>query len=360
MDYQAPVKLTSPRVWRTYLGGSHIDAIHGLAGEDSQFPEEWIISVVNARNAGREHIPDEGLCYLAGTDRSLGDYIAADPGNALGKAHTQKLGNTTGVLVKIIDSAERLTVQAHPNKEQAKKLFGSEFGKTECWHILGCRSLDGEEPCIYMGFKEGITREYWKQVFDRQDIPAMLDCLHRFPVTPGETYLIRGGVPHAIGAGCLLVEIQEPTDYTVRTERVSPKGLKISDHQCHQGLGFEKMFDCFDYQGLSREEALENWRIAPTLREDTPRYSHWELIGGRDTDCFRLERYEIREHCEIIPGDTMCGLYFLQGSAVVSAGESAQHAQAGDQFFVPAACPAFTIHAQSEPVVVFRCLGPAL
>lgn len=360
MDYQTPVKLTSPRVWRTYLGGSRIDAIHGRQGEDSQFPEEWILSVVNARNAGREHISDEGLCYLSGTEVTLRDCIAANPEAALGKAHAEKWGTSTGVLVKIIDSAERLTVQAHPNKEQAKKLFGSDFGKTECWHILGCREEEEETPCIYMGFREGITREYWQEVFHNQDIPAMLACLHRFEVKPGETYLIRGGVPHAIGAGCLLVEIQEPTDYTVRTERVSPKGLKISDHQCHQGLGFEKMFDCFDYQGLAREKALESWCIRPHLLEETDAYRRWVLIGQPQTDCFRLERYEIRGSCEISCGDTMCGLYVIQGQANISAAGVSQTARQGDQFFVPAACASFTVQAETEPVVLFRCLGPGV
>ena len=43
-----------------------------------------------------------------------------------------------------------------------------------------------------MGFKEGITRQRWKEIFDTQDIPAMLDALHKFPVQPGETYLICG------------------------------------------------------------------------------------------------------------------------------------------------------------------------
>lgn len=359
MDYQVPVKLTSPRVWRTYTGGSRIDGIHGIHdGNDSQFPEEWIMSIVTARNAGREQIADEGLCYLDGTDMTLRDYIAADPEQALGHEHVNKLGNTTGVLVKIIDSAERLTVQAHPNKQQAKILFGSDFGKTECWHILGCRSIDGQEPCIYMGFQENITREYWQQVFEQQDIPAMLGCLHRFPVKPGETYLIKGGVPHAIGAGCLLVEIQEPTDYTVRTERVSPKGLKISDYQCHQGLGFEKMFDCFDYQGVSQKEAQAKWCIPPLVREDTAAFCRTELIGTRDTDCFCLERYEIRGRCEIHPQDTMCGLYFLQGNARISSCSGTQSAKAGEQFFVPAACRAFTIQVDTEPVVLYRCFGP--
>ena len=60
MAEERPVKLTSPRVWRTYVGGSRIDAIHGIGDSpDGQFPEEWIMSTVNARNVGREHITDE-------------------------------------------------------------------------------------------------------------------------------------------------------------------------------------------------------------------------------------------------------------------------------------------------------------
>lgn len=358
MNYLEPVKLTSPRVWRTYLGGSQIDAIHGIPdGVDSQFPEEWIMSVVTARNAGREHIQNEGLCYLAGETVSLRDYIAADPAAALGQAYFQKYGKTTGVLAKILDSAERLTIQVHPNKRKAKELFGSAFGKTECWHILNCRGVDGQGPCIYLGFRENITREYWMQLFRQQNIPAILNCLHRFPVRPGETYLVNAGVPHAIGAGCLLVEIQEPTDYTVRTERVSPRGLAISDHQCHQGLGFEKMFACFEYEGLSFEEAAKRWHISPVLREENAAYTHTELIGPHDTQCFGLERYEIRGNCEIRTGEKGCGLYIFRGCGGLLAEGNCQRVKAGDQFFVPANCDRFGISAK-EPVTAFCCFGP--
>ena len=51
----------------------------------------------------------------------------------------------------------------------------------------------------------------------------MLDCLHKFEVNKGDTFLIEGGIPHAIGAGCFLVEVQEPTDYTIRKNTHSGK-----------------------------------------------------------------------------------------------------------------------------------------
>jgi len=319
------------------------------------------MSTVNARNVGREHIVDEGLCYLSGTAQSLRDYIGADPAGILGRKHVEALGETTGVLVKILDSAERLTIQAHPNKQRAMELFQSPFGKTECWHILDTRTIDGQTPCIYLGFKEGITREYWKHLFDTQNIPEMLDCLHCFPVTPGETYLIGGGVPHAIGPGCLLVEIQEPTDFTVRTERITPKGLKIHDAQCHQGLGFEKMFDCFTYEGLSVEEALRRWRIVPQMLESTSEFTHTLLIGSDQTPCFRLERYDVTDHCELDARGVISGVYIFGGSGSLSLGNYREDCAPGDQFFLSAGCETIRVEAKpGEKLTLFRCFGPAI
>lgn len=356
----APVKLTSARAWRTYIGGSQIDAIHGISGsKDSQFPEEWILSTVVARNAGREMIKDEGMSYAAGTDLSLKALIESNPQALLGNAHFQSTGAVTGVLIKLIDAGERLTVQVHPDKETAMRLFHSPFGKTECWHILGGREINGEKPCIYMGFREGVTREQWKRCFDAQDIPAMLGCLHKFEVQPGETYLICGGVAHAIGAGCLLVEIQEPTDFTIRTERVTPAGLKIAETMLHQGVGFEAMFDCFHYGGMTREETASAYRIPAKTLEENGCYTRKEIIGYSNTPCFRMERYDIAGEAPIPVGDVFSGLYILQGSGVLRCGGTETPLEGGQQYFVPASSANFTIRAASgQPITLFRCFGP--
>jgi len=47
--------------------------------------------------------------------------------------------------------------------------------------------------------------------------------------------MIYGGVPHAIGSGCFLMEVQEPTDYTMRVEKMTPGGMTMSDELIHQG-----------------------------------------------------------------------------------------------------------------------------
>ncbi len=357
MKHTSPIKLTASRAWRTYTGGSQIDRIHGiLDSEDTQFPEEWIMSTVTARNPGREDIV-EGMCYLEGEGVSLKDYIETYPVEALGSSHIAKWGRTTGVLVKVIDAAERLTVQCHPNKEKALELFNSQFGKTECWYILGGRTIEGEKPSIFFGFKEGVDEGSWKKAFEEQDIPAMLGMLHHFEVEEGDTFLIKGGVPHAIGAGCLLVEIQEPTDYTIRIERITPKGLRISDAQCHQGLGFERMFECFDFTGYSQEKAFENWKIPAKVLECSNDAVRKELIGYDDTDCFRMELCEIFGSYTFVQSGVFFGIYILEGDGVMHGDDTALGFNAGDQFFVPASCKDFTIKA-NKPVKAFCCWGP--
>ena len=71
MKHTSPIKLTAARAWRTYTGGREIDRIHGIEnGQDGQFPEEWIMSTVTARNPGREGM-EEGMCYLEKEGMSL-------------------------------------------------------------------------------------------------------------------------------------------------------------------------------------------------------------------------------------------------------------------------------------------------
>ncbi len=351
-----PIPLKPARAFRTYTGGSRIERLHGnLQAQDSHFPEEWIMSVTEARNPGRERLR-EGLSRIKGTDRYLKDLIADDPEEMLGKAHVKRFGAQPGVLVKLIDSAERLTIQVHPDRETAKRLFHSPYGKTECWHILEVREGMPEIPCIYLGFRPGITEERWKELFDRQDIPGMLACLHKFQVHPGDTFLIEGGTPHAIGAGCFLAEIQEPTDYTIRTEKTTPAGFAITDEQCHQGLGFEKMFECFHYTGLTKQETYDRWYIK---RRGT------QVVGYENTEMFRLEEYRIDGSMEVASGDVFSGIYILSGEGSLeerrdpSTGTDGQMLTGGivqgDQFFIPAACAPFRIKGHLH---LLRFYGP--
>jgi len=362
IDGSLPIKLAPTRSWRTYVGGKLIDELHGEEHpKDSQFPEEWLMSIVSARISGREHITDEGLSKVAlpDVDLSLKSLLEKNPNLFLGEEHFMKFGKQTGVLVKLIDSAERLTIQTHPDRERAQKFFQSSFGKTECWHFLGGREIEGEAPHVYLGFRPGVTRKQWEKHFYNQDISSMLECMHKFYVQPGDTFLVEAGTPHAIGSGCLLVEIQEPTDYTIRLEKTSQSGLIIDDFMMHQGLGFEKMFEFFNYKTYTREETLEKWFISPSLLRGSEGNKEIELVGYQNTPYFKMTKVEVTNELEVKSEGVFSGLFILSGNASILVNGECEEGKIGDHFFIPATVSSYIIQNNGEEVVkALRLFGP--
>ena len=128
---------------------------------------------------------------------------------------------------------------------------------------------------------------------------------------------------------------------------------------CHQGLGFERMFDCFDYTGHTLEEAKELWNIKPVTLETSDDFTRCEIIGYKDTDCFRMESYSISGSCPVSADGVFCGMYFLSGKGKLVTKSGEVPLSGGDQFFVPASADDFKIIADKDsPVEMFRCYGP--
>lgn len=274
-----PIKELVTRVNRTYRGGKLLAEFVG-EGEriDTFFPEDWISSFVEAKN--RVYTKDEGYTRVEidGEVKLLRDVVTKED---FGEGRED-----AGVLVKFLDSAERLGIQVHPTKKYAREVFDSAYGKTECWHILDSREIDGEPPCVYMGFREFVTKEIWRDLFERQDIKGMLGAMHKIEVKPGDTILVTGGTPHAIGAGCFMLEIQEPSDYTMRTEKITVAGEALTPMQIHYGVGEEKMLDCFEYVAESEESVRSKYFLRERLGEDGAIH----LVTYDDTPCFRLDK----------------------------------------------------------------------
>ena len=359
-----PLLLKPTRVRRTYLGGAWLDQRLGLPEpKDSNRPEEWLSSMTEAKNPGFPPISNEGLstALIDGKEVLLRDIVASDPVGMLGKAHVDRFGAQAGVLTKIIDSAERLSIQVHPDKTFAKQYFHSDYGKTECWHILGTRPVNGQKPFLMIGFRPGVTREKWEKLYHQQDIPGMLDCLHKVTPLPGETWLIRGGLPHAIGPGCILIEIQEPTDYTLRSERTMADGTLIPDALIHQGLGEEGLMNCFHYDPLTMDELIDSCRIAPQIKM-YPDGSRWELlIGPKDTECFCLEKTDLIKKLQYKSEGTFSSLTVLQGEGILSWEGGQMPLRNGQQLFLPAGLRSFTLeNASNDPFTLIRAHPPAV
>lgn len=358
-----PIKLLENRVWRTYTGGKLIDEWKGaLNSSDNQYPEEWVASTVKAKNVGREHIQDEGLTKIYtedGSEITLQEVINSAPEVFLGKKHTDKYGPNMAVLVKVLDSAERLAIQVHPNKEFALNEFGSSFGKTEAWYILGGRQINGVEPYVLLGFKEGVTKEHWKALFYKQDVDGMINSLHRIAVKPGDVFLINGGVPHAIGSGCFLIEIQEPTDYTLRVEKTTPSGYRVADSTCHLGLGFDKLFDCFNYETANYKETVSRWKLEPELIREEQGGRETVLIGRKNTDCFRMHSLEVNNKIACSNNGVFCIAVILEGKGSIVVDGYQMKVKQGDEFFIPASIEDITWHNEGQgDMKIILCYPP--
>ena len=79
----------------------------------------------------------------------------------------------------------------------------------------------------------------------------------------------------------------------MRTELVTPGGLRIHERQCHQGVGYEKMLDCFHYDGESLEQTLARYRSAPRRILETPGGAVDSLIDARQTTLFAMRRVTV-------------------------------------------------------------------
>ncbi len=354
------LKLSETRVWRTYTGGAGIDRWRGrFPGEVTSFPEDWVASVTQAINPGREEIPEGFSRVLNLPDQPLlKDVLAGDPEGFYGRAHLRAFGEKMGVLIKLIDAHERLTIQVHPDKQFAWEQLHSRYGKTEAWYILGTQEIDGQPPCIYYGFKPGITRQRWKEIFQAQDIPAMLDALHRIPVKAGDSFFIPGGLPHAIGAGCFLAEVQEPTDYTMRTELVTPGGLHIHENQCHQGVGYERMLDCFHYDGASLEETCRRWKVDPVDLHGDAGVQVRSYIDKRYTSLFSMKHVTVEQFWTVPRGGRLQIWIVLEGQGVLETEEERLPIRQGDFLLLPAAMPAATVRREGETVRLLACDPP--
>jgi mannose-6-phosphate isomerase len=240
-------RLLPTRVFRFYRGGALLGRLRGEPAEDGFFPEDWVGSVTQASNPGRDD-PQEGLSHLS-DGRLLRDVVEADPIMWLGEEHMARFGTSTGLLVKLLDAAERLPVHAHPDRAFARRAFDSPFGKTEAWIVLDTRDDEAE---IWVGLREPVEPQGYLEWIAEQDADRLLESLNKISVRPGDVVYVPAGVPHALGAGMLIAELQEPTDFSFVCEW---RGFPVRPEDSHLGLGWDVAVNALD---LSAHEPLRS------------------------------------------------------------------------------------------------------
>ncbi len=293
------INLPRNRVRRNYLGGAGIDQMHGEAVcRDNDQPEEWIGSMVEAVNPGMDPIEKEGLAMVDTEEGALclRDLVDQNRRFYLGNSIRKDGSWQLSFLLKILDSAMRLHVQAHPSTRFANEVMGKPYGKLECYYILNVR--EGIDPYIRLGFQHTPGREEWKRIVENQDKEKMDACFEKIPVKPGEVWYIPGGMPHAIGEGITMLEIMEPSDLVVRCE-FEREGVVVPEEARYMGRDLDFCLDVFDYQEYSREEIIRKCRIEPQTVEKTVSHERWRLVDETLTPCFFVETLKVWGEDEI-------------------------------------------------------------
>jgi len=236
-------------------------------------------------------------------------------------------GSRFPLLVKLIDAGERLSLQVHPDAAACALLGGGAEPKTEMWYVMAAR----RGAAILAGLSGRATKQ---QVREKVASPEVESLLQSYESYPGDAYFITAGTPHAIGAGNLILEIQQNSDTTYR----------LSD------------WGRTDSQGRSRELHLEQgMKSIHFTNRSTPRIAG--VVGSANHN----RKFDVVTMCPFFSvsdlrltgawNDDTGGRSFHIVSAINAPAAVSRTAPdaarlrlaAGESALIPAACGAYTI-----------------
>lgn len=188
--------ILKPVLW----GGSKLLEFKGLPASKELIGETWELSAM----PGRESVVAEGM--EAGM--TLSQLVRHHGAELVGDDVYRRYGNSFPLLIKFIDAHRDLSIQVHPDEKMARQRHGCS-GKNEMWYIL----QSDEHSLIRTGFNRPVKVEE----FDRSLADgSILDIVNAMYSKPGDVFYIPAGQIHSIGAGNMLVEIQQSSDITYR------------------------------------------------------------------------------------------------------------------------------------------------
>ena len=217
----------------TIWGGKDIVALKNLEGYPEGIGESWEISGVPGAETPVAEGEDEGATLPALIDKYRE--------RLLGRELYQRYGTTFPLLVKFISTARPLSVQVHPDDAMAHRM-GHPYGKTEMWYVL----KSSPEASLYLGFNHDFSAAGLIESLSNGTLAEHLALHH---TAPGDCFFIPAGRIHNIGAGNMVIEIQQSSNDTFRVydfDRVDASGHKRELHvaQACEALNYHAVQDC--------------------------------------------------------------------------------------------------------------------
>lgn len=223
-------------------GGSRIAEFKGTELSAHSVGESWELSGLS----GQESVVDRGELRGKTITELAGTYGPA----LLGTRVFEKTGARFPLIIKIIDALKDLSVQVHPDDKLARRRHGS-CGKSEAWYVLDAQP----GAIIHLGFKDKLSR---RQYNDAVADGKIMEHIASYESAPGDSFFVPAGRVHVIGAGNLLVEVQQCCDITYRIFDYNRRDADGNLRPLHT----EQACDALDFS------VSENYRNDPTMLAD--------------------------------------------------------------------------------------------
>lgn len=264
--------------------------------------------------------------------RTLAELLAAEPMALAGRLG---LAATRGqlhfpLLIKLIDAEQDLSIQVHPNDDLAPP---AELGKTEVYHVLA--AAPGAR--IALGLRPDVAPERFAALCEAGQPTTSL--LRWIPARPGETILIPAGTIHALGAGCLVYEAQQPSDVTYRLDDWGRFDAAGNPRELHVAAGLQV------YDPTLRPEPISPVALA----SDAGRR---QLLAACQR--FALERIALAAG-EAVPATAVGSaqaITCLRGRVDLETGGGGASIAAGETGVIPAAAAAGRVRADASAVLL--------
>jgi mannose-6-phosphate isomerase len=173
-------------------------------------------------------------------------------------------------------------------------------------------------------------------------------------VEPGDVFFVDAGVIHAIGAGCLILEVQEPTDFTVQPEYWCGDYL-LNHHEMYLTLDEDTALNCFHYDRYGYQVVTDGKKIPKCLYSDGKLLKE-SLIGPEDTPCFQVVRYTMNGTETVL--DTPASVWIcVEGEGRLCADGYDRSIKKGDYFFLPAAAAGNCKAVTENNMTLVCCVG---
>lgn len=272
---------------------------------------------------------DDGMSVAINGDftgKTLQEIIDAEGASLLGRRAMEKYAGRFPLLIKLIDAADRLSVQVHPTDEYARR-EGEMNGKNEIWYVVDAK----KGAKLVYGLKSGVTKEDFEAAIADH---KLAETLNEVPVAPGDCFFIPAGTVHAILDGILIAEIQQNSNTTYRIfdwDRLDKNGNG-------RPLHIDKALDVIHF-GQPEKRQPENI-------SDTQAYSSKGLLWS---EFFDLDEVVVKtEYKGETDGETFIAVMVLAGSGTLSYDGGEMETAPGETILLPASLGAFAFRGNQK------------